>query len=309
MNDDLKNYSSIDEDGIEFIDIPPKTEDIILEPVEPDCPAPQKAGSQKYNIVRLCILAVSVAVFIYAAFNLFKIFSNYKKGDKEYEQVKEEVFSPPKENETPPKVLVGSDSYTEVVEEDDEYKFLSYDHAALKAINKDAQGYLDIPAIDLSVPIALCDNNSYYLDHAITKSYHSYGCPFIDYRIKDGLKARNPIIYGHSMKNGAMFGMLNRYLKVDFYKTKGNNYIYLYCEEGIYIYEIFSVYITDSHDTGTYTFEYADDAAYADYVARVKSRSYYNTGVQASGEDNILTLSTCYDEDRQRLILHAKRLK
>ncbi len=259
------------------------------------------------DIIRYVVIAVALAVFVFAACKLISIFVNYSKGDKEYRKVEEEVF---KKNEaTTPTVLLEQNVLENVEKDNGEYKFLAYDHAALKAISENAQGYLDIPAIDLTVPIVQTSNNYYYIEHAITGAYHSYGCPFIDCKQTGGIFARNPIIYGHSMKNGAMFGMLTKYLTPSFYKEKGNQYMYLYCEKGVYIYEIFSIYITNAYDDSTYVFEYENDEAYANYVLNAKSRSYFNTGVEVTGSEKIITLSTCYDDKEARLIVHAKRLE
>ena len=257
------------------------------------------------DIIRLVIMIFAIGVFIFAGYNLIKIWLNYAKGDKEYKKVKEEVFVA---DEAPTVIVDDQVILDQVIKDSDEYKFKAYDHAALKAISSNAQGYLDIPAIDLSVPIALCDNNDYYIDHAITGAYHSYGCPFIDFRQTEGLKAKNPIIYGHSMKNGAMFGMLTKYLTPSFYNAKGNKYIYLYCEEGVYIYEIFSIYITNAYDDSVYVFSYENDTAYENYIVNAKNKSYFNTGVSVNASDKIITLSTCYDEKVARLIIQAKRL-
>ena len=265
--------------------------------------SPKKRTASDY--IRYAIILIALGVFIFAGFNLIKIWLNYAKGDKEYKKVKEEVFVA---EEIPPVIVDDQVVLEDVVEKSDDYKFKPYNHEALKAISPNAVGYLDIPAIDLNVPIAQCGDNDYYIDHAITGAYHSYGCPFIDYRIEEGINARNPIIYGHSMKNGAMFGMLTKYLTPSFYNAKGNKYIYLYCEEGIYIYEIFSVYITNAYDDSVYVFSYPTDNSYENYLINVKGKSYFNTGVSVSPTDKIITLSTCYDEKEARLIVQAKRL-
>ncbi len=261
---------------------------------------------KKSDIIRNVILVISVIVFLYALINLIVIFVNYKIGDKQYSKVKSEVFD--SENAVAPEVLVSDDVLADVKIEK-EYKFLKYDHAALLAINPQAQGYIDMPGIGFSYPIALGADNEYYLNHTIEGSVHSYGCLFIDYRQTDGFKGRNPIIYGHNMKSGAMLAGLNKYLKADFYADKYNQFFYFYCGEGVYVYQIFSVYITDATDKETYKFTYDTDKEYADYIEYVAGKSRYPTGVSVDASDEIMTLSTCYDDKTARIIVHAKRLK
>ena len=44
------------------------------------------------------------------------------------------------------------------------------------------------------------------------------------------------------------------------------------------------------------------------YVNTMKSRSIYDFDVEVDEEDNILTLSTCANDNKYRVILHAKKV-
>lgn len=67
------------------------------------------------------------------------------------------------------------------------------------------------------------DDNDYYLTHTFNKEYSANGCLFEDYRINGGLSASHVIIYGHNMRNGAMFGKLKSYQNYSFWNSAGNN--------------------------------------------------------------------------------------
>ena len=41
----------------------------------------------------------------------------------------------------------------------------------------------------------------------------------------------------------------------------------------------------------------------------MKSRSIYDFGVELTEEDKILTLSTCTDDGKKRIVIHAKMIK
>ena len=56
----------------------------------------------------------------------------------------------------------------------------------------------------------------------------------------------------------------------------------------------------------TYTMGFKSTAAFDAFVQRIEDRSAYPTGVEASGTDHIVTLSTCSDSNR--LVLSAKRV-
>ena len=84
-------------------------------------------------------------------------------------------------------------------------------------------------------------------------------------RIKDGLNASHVIIYGHNMGSGAMFGTLARYKNSGFYQTEGNDVFYIYTEDVIREYKIFTVYITDPI-SDTFTFNFSNLSGLREYA-------------------------------------------
>ena len=53
---------------------------------------------------------------------------------------------------------------------------------------------------------------------------------------------------------------------------------------------------------------FKDDDEFNTFVNTLKKRSVYNYNVDVSGEDSILTLSTCTGNGKSRMVLHAKLL-
>lgn len=266
--------------------------------------APKK-GSLIFKIVRYSVIGIATVVLCISLFNLLKISHEYKEGEKEYEKVMDDVFT----SDSVPNFIISDSSGTSngSVDSDNGYKFLNYNHKALLAKNEDALGYISLPAISTNLPIVHTDNNSFYLDHTITGTKNAAGCLFSDYRNSHSFDDANTLIYGHSMKNGTMFGMLNRYMKEDFYKTKENRYYYLYTEQGIYKYEIFAACVIPANSM-IYTTSY-DDETFASIQAQIKNKQLYDTGVSYTKDDTIMTLSTCIGDDSKRLVVLAKRLK
>lgn len=66
---------------------------------------------------------------------------------------------------------------------------------------KNVVGILNIPSIDLTYPIMKAEDNDYYLTHDPHGNESSYGAIFWDYK-------NRPLIFGHNMKDGRMFGKL-----------------------------------------------------------------------------------------------------
>ena len=70
--------------------------------------------------------------------------------------------------------------------------------------------WVEIPNTDIDYPVMQKKNDPEYYLHKNYKGEYSYsGTPFLDSKCSIG-KSQNLIIYGHNMKNGAMFGRLKR---------------------------------------------------------------------------------------------------
>ena len=97
----------------------------------------------------------------------------------------------------------------------------------------------------------------------------------------------NTIIYGHNMKNDTMFGLLH-----DFENKEGwekDPYFYIDTPQGTWKYAIFSCFTVSDIN---YTIYYDPSEEYTAYLERLKKKSAYDTGVEVSGQDHIVTLST-----------------
>ena len=103
------------------------------------------------------------------------------------------------------------------------------DFAALQAINPDIVAWLRIPGV-LEYPVVRGEDNSYYLNHTVQKTYNIAGSIFLDYRNERDFSDRKNIIYGHNMKDGSMFQGLHKYENEQYLET--HNKVYLYLPDG-----------------------------------------------------------------------------
>jgi len=200
-------------------------------------------------------------------------------------------------------VLVPVEATTSDNTEEKQLPF-KYDHQALLNINSEGVGYLYIPSIDLRLPLAQGSDNDYYLTHTFNRNYNGAGALFEDYRISNGLSATNVIIYGHNMKNGSMFAGLSKYLTPSFYQTKGNDVFYIYTENKLLEYKIFSAYISEPI-SNTYTYNFTNATSLQAYAKSMKELSSYNTGVDVSSTTQVVTFSTCTGDGTQRIIVQG----
>ncbi len=170
--------------------------------------------------------------------------------------------------------------------------------------NEEIVGELSIPNTSLKVPVSHTNNNSFYLDHLVDKSYSTLGSEFLDYRTN--ITDKKIIIYGHNSQNiNTQFHMLEKYLDKTYYDD--NKYIYFKSLNYEFHYEIFSVYIA-KNDLSHFNLNFNDDE-YFSHLNWLKNQSIYDTGVEVMNDDNILVLQTCYFQPMHSyLIIVAKKI-
>ena len=179
------------------------------------------------------------------------------------------------------------------------------DFKTLKAQNKDTIAYLRVNNTNIAYVVVKGTDNEFYLNHNFQKRKNVAGWIFADYRNKFDETDRNIIIYGHSTKDGSMFGTLKNILKKNWYEKEENHKIDLVTEKGTYHYEVFSTYTIVPEDYYITT-EFASDDYFDEFINKLKSRSNYDYKKELSKNDKILTLSSCNIDGSKRIVLHAK---
>ena len=181
------------------------------------------------------------------------------------------------------------------------------DFNSLKQTNNDTIAWLKVNGTQIEYPIVKYSNNDYYLNHSFDKSKNSAGWTFMDFKnVMDGTD-KNIVIYGHNRKDGSMFGTLKNILNEDWYNNEDNKNVVFITENENCIYEVFSVYTIEKEDYYITT-SFKNDEEYTKFLDKIKSRSIKDFGVEVTSEDQILTLSTCADNNKFRVVLHAKKV-
>lgn len=228
---------------------------------------------------------IVIIIFLLSAYKLIEKHISNKKANEVYSELQEI-----KENLT--------ENNEESLEE--EVLDLSY-------INEDYRGWITIENTNIDYPILQGEDNDYYLSRDINKEYLKSGSIFLDYR-NNNFDDKNTVIYGHSMRNGTMFGQLK------YFKESGaldeNKYIYILSPEGKTLkYEIFSVYTSDINDNYIET-SFNSDEEYKEFLDKICEKSLFPVNIDISTEDKILTLSTCsYEYENARTVIHGKLIE
>ena len=243
----------------------------------------KKGGS---NIVSNIILVIAIVVFAVSAYKLYGIFSEYNKGDKEYQKIQDLVINTEKKDDTKEEAF-------------------SVDFEKLLEMNSDVVGWIrfDEPS-EINYPVVQGRDNEEYLKRTFEANTNKLGTLFVDVNNPGDFSGRNTFIYGHNMKNGSMFAQLLKYKDDSFYKE--HPYFYIYTPDGkVRTYEIFSAgVVKDTSDS--YIMDYADDAAFQTYIDYIKQQSAYPTSAEVTTASKIVSLSTCTNvRDDERFLVHG----
>jgi len=171
------------------------------------------------------------------------------------------------------------------------------DFPALYAQNSDVIGWIYLEGTPLNYPIVCRPNdNEYYLDHVFTGAQNEYGSIFVDYRNTQPFNEWNTVVYGHNMKDGSMFGIIDEYSAQEFYEN--NQVLYIMTPEKDYKVEICACFLTNV-DTAVFQFPRTEGNP-AKLIDDIVNYSYIETGLVPTPEDKLVTFSTCYMEDSHR---------
>lgn len=176
-------------------------------------------------------------------------------------------------------------------------------------INPNIVGWLTIDNTKIDYPILQSSDNSHYLNRNYKEDTSKSGSIFMDYRNQADSLDKHTIVYGHQMKDGSMFGQLDKFLDEDFFSQHKEFQFDTIYES--YRVEIFSVYVTTT-DFNYIQTDFSTDEAYMDFMEVIKEKSKMPTNIQITEKDNIITLSTCndlQDPEAGRFVLHGKLTK
>ena len=179
------------------------------------------------------------------------------------------------------------------------------DIASLHAENPDCVGWISIAGTPVDYPVMYTpDEPQRYLRKDFYGDYSHSGTPFLDERCT--LDGGSLIIYGHNMKNDAMFSALTQYVDTGYLRE----HLLLEFETaaGCEYYRIFAVALVAPTDEW-YDSPVADAAELDALRQRLAEQALYDTGCAPLPGAQLLTLSTCYygGSGDERLLVVAYR--
>lgn len=260
------------------------------------------------NIILILIIITSSITLLISIFNIIKWKIDSDKTNYEITNIQENINVEEIQDTENTEII---EPVIEVPKENPYWDYINMnminvDFNGLKRTNPDVVGWLKVNGTNINYPFVQSSDNDYYLTHSFNKSYNGAGWVFLDYR-NNGTNNKNTIIYAHGRSNKTMFGTLKNVLNNGWLNNTNNYVIKISTETENSLWQIFSVYRIPTTSDYLQT-NFNDETEYQNFLDMIKDRSSYNFDTNVASTDNILTLSTCYNNS-DKMVVHAKLIK
>lgn len=260
------------------------------------------------NIIPILIIITSIITLLISIFNIIKWKIDSDKTNYEITNIQENINVEEIQDTENTEII---EPVIEVPKENPYWDYINMnminvDFNGLKRTNPDVVGWLKVNGTNINYPFVQSSDNDYYLTHSFNKSYNGAGWVFLDYR-NNGTNNKNTIIYAHGRSNKTMFGTLKNVLNNGWLNNTNNYVIKISTETENSLWQIFSVYRIPTTSDYLQT-NFNDETEYQNFLDMIKDRSSHNFDTNVVSTDNILTLSTCYNNS-DKMVVHAKLIK
>ena len=253
--------------------------------------------------IALIMAATFAAIFLYSGLMLRQHHVEQTETAEAFSSVADMVLKEPEENVTESIPVAGEPAAPMTAREK---------YGEVYAANSDLVGWISIEGTAIDYPVMQSiDCPNFYLRRGFDREYSKHGVPYVQEDCVVG-STDNLIIYGHHMNDGSMFADLCSYKNKAFWQTHPT--IQFDTLEGFGVYEIVAVFKTVVYSQNGFRYfdfvELDDPARFDAYIARCKALSLYDTDVEASYGDKLITLSTCeYSHENGRMVVVARKVE
>lgn len=267
----------------------------------------KKYKLKKKKKLPLLIFFISLFFVIISSFQIIKWTKDNKSTNKETNKITDNIKVKKTNKDTKlieqNTEIANSNPYWDFIK----MKLIDVDLNELKKQNNETVGWIQVKGTNINYPFVQHSDNSYYLSHDFSKNKNNAGWLFLDYRNNINQMNKNTIIYGHGRLDKTMFGSLKNIFKSDWLNDQNNYVIFISTEKENTMWQVFSTYrIKTTSDYLRINFQ--NDNDYQNFLDMITKRSEHNFNTPINTNDNILTLSTCYNNEK-KVVLHAKLIK
>lgn len=256
--------------------------------------------------IRRIIVILLAAVFIGSTTYVLVILRQYRENDRRYAEMADSFTEITAAGNGQPAEPDGSGAAqsSQATASGQMTAPITVDFAGLKEVNEDIIGWLYCEGTAINYPVLQGEDNDQYLRSSYDGTYNAAGSIFVEALNRRDFQDSNTIIYGHHMKNGSMFAVLDEWADQAFYEA--HPVMWLLTPERDYRIDLFSGYTTSAYSE-TYTIFMGPGEELDDYLAKCLELSDFQADVELDGEARYVVLSTCaYVFDNARNVLHGR---
>ena len=269
------------------------------------------------NFIKISLLFVILSVTLMMSVNLYRNYSDTKKYDdieNDLQKIKLDLDIPENNNhdkditfiepndDDKERVTLTTTTTTTTTIYDVKYEKV---FEKLKEINNDTVGWLTVNNTKIDYPVVQSTDNDYYLYRDYYKNKNRHGWIYMDYRNNIEDLSDNTIIFGHNLANQKMFGTLRYVTNPSWSKKSSNQIITFNTTKANMKWQIISIYkIPVTNDYLVANFASSEDKL--NFLDMITQRSIYDFNATYDENTKIITLSTCSNGSKDRLVVHAK---
>lgn len=255
---------------------------------------------------------VAVTVFIGIAFGVIPLLRSVSadiRENAEYNEIREDYTLPSEETQT-----------NDNKDNTGNGKGYSYgsartnpDFKKLLAKNADTIGWIQIPGTPINYPVLHTSDSQKYLNMNFNGNKSVCGAIFSCGSVQYNPASQNITLFGHNLGTNRtkMFSSLVRYKNKKYYNEHPDIYFETLYQKGTYrVFSVFNVNVPGEDFNYTQS-TFGSEQSFINFINTAKSKSIYDTGIEVSASDEILTLSTCdrsYDNETGRMVVMAVKI-
>lgn len=183
----------------------------------------------------------------------------------------------------------------------------TYSLAQLMKINPDVIGWIEIDDTHIDQPLTQGEDDMEYVNKDAFGNFSLSGAVFLSTLNSRDFSDPYLLTYGHHMDSGGMYGDVTEFLKEDFFWKHETGS--LYDLDSVWDIHLFAVMETDASDPMIYNVSQYQGSNVSSLNSHLRENSKYYRDIDMRDDDQIISLSTCYDATTNARVIVFGRLE
>lgn len=183
------------------------------------------------------------------------------------------------------------------------YMAIDVDFDELTALNDEIYAWIEVPGTVINYAVVQSGTDDlFYNNHGVDKAYFSGGSIYSQRYNSRDFQDSMTVLYGHNRQSQTMFAQLNSFADAAYFDEHPD--IYIYTPDTVYRYAVFAAYPHSSEHL-LLCYDFDDPDQFRGYFAALGDgvNANYRRELFPEWGDKVLTLSTCYKQNRMQRYL------